>query len=83
MSDLGLRVLELVRIATQELGLPIARAVEIASSACTQDGARFVTRSGAEVRFAMQLIEQRLRERLVDAIEATPRLRRGRPRMAG
>jgi hypothetical protein len=80
ISDLGLRNLEMIRIATQELGVPIARAVEIASAAASSADARFIASSGAEIRFALDNIDRRLRERLLDAIEATPRLRRGRPR---
>lgn len=80
ISDLGIRILEIVRITSQELGIPTARAVDIAIQAATDAGARFVSESGAELRFPVDLIEQRLRERLVDAIEATPRVPRGRPR---
>ena len=80
ISDLGIRILEVVRITSQELGIPIPRAVEIAVAVSSTAGARFVTASGAELRFPLDVIDQRLRERLVDAIEATPRVPRGRPR---
>ena len=79
ISDLGIRILEYIRISSQELGIPVSRAVEIAVASTTA-GARFVSASGAELRFPTEQIEQRLRERLVDAIEATPRIPRGRPR---
>ena len=83
ISDLGLRVLEMVRIASRELGIPVARAVEMAGVAASQPDARFVSPSGLELRFAVDAIDRRLRERVMDAIEATPRLARGRPRTRG
>ena len=81
ISDLGIRVLEIVRIGSHERGIPVSRSVEIAVAATAASDARFVTESGAELRFAIETIDRRLRERLVDAIEATPRLARGRPSM--
>jgi len=79
ISDIGIRMLEIVRMCSHELGIPISRAVEIARATSKSD-ARFATSSGAELRFDIAAIDRRLRERLIDAIEATPRLARGRPR---
>jgi hypothetical protein len=72
--------LELIRIATQELGASIPRSVEIATAIATGSHESFRTPSGAELRFAIDAIDRRIRDRLMDAIEATPRLKRGRPR---
>ena len=83
ISDLGMRVLELVRIASSELGIPVPRSVEIAVAVATSDSARFVSSSGVELRFSIDAIDRRLRERLMDAIEATPQVRRGRPPKKG
>ena len=80
ISELGVRVLEIIRMSAQELGLPIARAVLIAVVATSTADARVTIESGAELRFDLDAIDRRLRERLIDAIEATPRLARGRPR---
>ena len=80
ISDLGIRTLEIVRVCSQELGIPVSRAVEIAVATTNAPAARFVTPSGVELHVPVDAIEQRLRERLVDAIEATPRVPRGRPR---
>lgn len=60
--------------------MPIPRAVEMAVAATKAAPARFVTPSGTEVRFPVDAIDQRVRERLVDAIEATPHVPRGRPK---
>lgn len=79
ISDIGMRVLEVVRILNHELGIPLQRAVVIATGIGAGGDARFVSPSGAEIRFSLESIDQRLRERLIDAIEATPRVRRGRP----
>ena len=75
-----MRVLELIRIANQELDIPIPRAAEIAAACVAHPGARFASAAGVELSFALESIDRRLRERLMDAIEATPRPRRGRPR---
>ena len=80
VSDLGIRTLEIVRIATQELGASIPRSVLIATSIAGGSDEIFRTPSGAELRFSIEAIDRRIRERLMDAIEATPRLKRGRPR---
>ena len=80
VSDLGIRVLELIRIANQELHIPVPRAAEIAVACASSAEGRFTSPSGVELRFELDGIDRRLRERLMDAIEATPRLRRGRPR---
>lgn len=78
ISGVAVRVLEIVRILNHELGIPLPRAVSIAIEVGRGDS-RFVSRSGAEIRFSLEAIDHRLRERLIDAIEATPRMRRGRP----
>jgi hypothetical protein len=83
ISDLGIRTLELIRIASHELGASIPRSVEIAREIVTNPDACFRTPSGAELRFSLDSIDRRLRDRLMDAIEATPRLKRGRPRRSG
>lgn len=80
ISDLGIRVLEMVRMCAHELGLTISRSVEIAVAATSGSDARFIIQSGGELRFDIDAIDRRLRERLMDAIEATPRRARGRPR---
>ena len=79
ISDLGVRVLEVLRVLNHDLGIPLPRAATIASGIVGGSDAKFVSPSGAEIRFSLEAIDRRLRERLIDAIEATPRMRRGRP----
>lgn len=80
ISDVGLRALEMIRVANQEFAIPIPRAVDIANACVVHPEARFVADAGVELVFAIDRIDRRLRGRLLDAIEATPRVRRGRPR---
>lgn len=82
VSDLGLMAVELTRILTQDLGLSVARAADLARTA-------LATRSGPDVRlspsigvtlvFHLSEIETRLRERVIEAVESVARIRRGRP----
>jgi hypothetical protein len=48
-------------------------------SSPTSGGMSFVTSSGLSLHFPVAEIERRLRERMLDALEATARRRRGRP----
>jgi hypothetical protein len=80
ISDLGIRTLELVRLLVQELHAPISSAVQIATSIAASHESSFRTPSGMEIRVDIDALDRRLRDRLMDAVEATPRLQRGRPR---
>jgi hypothetical protein len=81
ISIQGMLAIELVRLATRELGVPIARAVEIATLVLAADplGGPVRTSSGIEITFPIAELERRLRERLVEAVEAAPKPPRGRP----
>ena len=82
ISMQGILAIELVRLLSAELGTPLPRAVEIASATLSTDGDPGVIRtaSGLEIAFPLTEIARRLRERLVEAVEAAPSLPRGRPR---
>ena len=81
ISMLGVLAIELVRLTTQELGVPVARAVEITTLvlAAAPPGGTSRTSSGIQIVFPIAELERRLRERLVEAVEAAPKLPRGRP----
>jgi hypothetical protein len=83
VSDPGIRTLELVRLLVQELDVPIASAVQIATSIVASHESAFRTPSGMELRVDIDAIDRRMRDRLMDAVEATPRPRRGRPKKLG
>lgn len=82
ISETGLLAIELVRVLTWELGLPIRQAARIASLAvATRAGslARVELPSGVALLFPLAELEMLLRERIIDAVEAAGRVRRGRP----
>ena len=81
ISDEGLLRVEVVRIASLELGLSIARAIEVTRSLdLASPMHRYRVASGAEMSFPVREIADRLRARIIDAMEAAPRVPRGRPR---
>lgn len=84
ISVQGILAIELVRLATLDLGLPVARAVSMATELLSAEPPRRLIRtaSGIQIGFPVEEIERRLRERLVEAMEAAPSLPRGRPRLA-
>ena len=82
VTDDGLLAIELIRILNLELGVSMERAAGIAREAMKSSapvGMSFVTSSGLSLHFPVADIERRLRERMMDALEATARRRRGRP----
>ena len=82
VSEGGLLAIELARMLHIELGVSMERAAELAREAMnsrTPSGMSFATSSGLSLHFPVADIERRLRERMIDALEATARRRRGRP----
>lgn len=82
VSDEGLLAIELARILNLELGVSLERAAAIARdmvNSRTASEMGFATPSGLSLHFPVAEIEQRLRQRMMDALEATARVPRGRP----
>lgn len=83
ITDEGLLATEVCRILNLELGVSIERAAEIARDVMNSGGGGgetiFSTPSGLTLRFSVSDLVRRLRERMIDALEATARLPRGRP----
>lgn len=82
ISDSGLLAIEIVRLLNDDLAVSIARATEIAISALQARAAgqsTITTPSGAAVVLSLVDIEQRLRHRMVEAVETVAERRRGRP----
>lgn len=72
-------LLRVVRTLTDDLNVPARRAVEIAP-AILQDGTGQVTlQSGTTLRVDLDAITRQVRQRLLEAAESVPRIRRGRP----
>jgi hypothetical protein len=82
ISETGLLAIELVRVLSWELGLPVRQAARVAGlaiAARTDTTARVALPSGVVLLFPLVELETRLRERIIDAVEAAGRVRRGRP----
>ena len=82
VSATGLAAIEIVRMLSQELGIRQSSAAQIASSALAthdRDEAR-VAIGGVVIAIPLAEVEARLRTRLLEAVESTPRISRGRPR---
>jgi hypothetical protein len=82
VTEDGLLAIEIVRLLTVELGMAVRIATNIALDATSrQEGgwARAVVPSGIALLFPMADIQERLRRRLRDAVEAAVPIRRGRP----
>lgn len=82
INDLGLMAIELVRILSREAGMTVAEAARIARQALAGSRGRDISMTlatGVELRIHATTLEERLRERLADAIDAAPRVQRGRP----
>lgn len=82
VTEDGLLAIELVRLLTFELGLPVRAAARIAAQAAgsrTPGSMRVDLTSGITVEFQVAEIQARLRHRILDAVDATVPIRRGRP----
>ena len=84
VSDDAIVVIEAARILSSELGVPLSKAIALAVAASRQRGTSphgVVSTSGISIVLPFADIEARLRHRIVDAVEALGRIRRGRPRV--
>ncbi len=82
VTEEALLVIEIIRLLTIELGLPMRIAAKLAREATSRldDGwGRAVAPSGITLLFPVGRIQERLRRRLLDAVEAAVPIRRGRP----
>jgi hypothetical protein len=82
ISEVGLLAIEIVRLLSFELSVPMARATQLAATALrTRDGERstVTTPSGVVVVLPIADIERGLRNRVVEAVETAAEIRRGRP----
>jgi hypothetical protein len=81
ITDEGVLAIDLVRQLVG-FGVGAARAVSIAQAALKTRGGdelRYVDDSGIVLLFPSASTERRLRERMIDAVEAVASVRRGRP----
>ena len=81
ISDDGVLAIQLVRLLA-DLGVSVARAASMTREILatrTTDELRFADESGIVLLFPKAALEKRIRERLIDALDAVPRIARGRP----
>jgi len=85
VSDQGILAIELARLLVRDGGMPMARAVALVDRALSARAGNVVSvglASGTSIQFDLGLIERDLRQRIVNAMESVPRVRRGRPRLS-
>jgi hypothetical protein len=72
--------IRVIRVLSEELGVPLPRAVELAErlAASGLDTIELGDSAGA-LRIDFEAVERWIAERLADAVESAPRRRRGRP----
>lgn len=78
ITDDGLLAIAIIRILNQELEIPLARATRLVTDGALSNGV-VRTPSGIRVEVPVAILAQALRGQLLDALEAAPRVRRGRP----
>lgn len=80
ISDEGILAIEIVRLLNSELGIPLGRAVQLVRDGLSMDsGLAIRTPAGITITLPHPRLEQRIASGLRDAIEAAPRIARGRP----
>ena len=80
ITDSGLRAIAIVRALNHELAIPLARCAALVRDAATDGFGALQTSGGIRIELPVERIEEQLRSRLIDALEAVPRVARGRPR---
>ena len=86
ITDEGLVAIELTRLLALELGVPLGRSAELARRALeSRSGseARVSIGSGMTLVISFTAIEDRLRARVLEAVESIASVPRGRPRKDG
>lgn len=82
VSDKGLLALAVSRVLMADLGMSARRAVrttETLFNLRSGDAAQLRTAHGVLLEVNFTNLEKRLNSRIIDAVEAVPRIRRGRP----
>ena len=72
-------LLAVVRWLVDELGLPLRRAVEVAENACRDPDGSVSFPNGFRLSIDQEAVTREVRQRLLEAAESVPRIRRGRP----
>lgn len=76
ISESGLRAIAAIRTLNSELALPVHAAVQLVRE--SDSPGLYRTQSGVRVELPWAQLEARLQTRLIDALQAAPRVPRGR-----
>jgi hypothetical protein len=82
IADDGLLAIEIVRAFAFGLGVPLARASKLATSAVqarAEGNVNVTLESGVFITLRFEEIERRLQKRILETIESVARVPRGRP----
>lgn len=75
----GVVLLALIRSMIDDLGVPLRRAIEVAEKALRSVDGSVGFPSGSTFSIQQEMIVRDVRQRLLEAAESVPRIRRGRP----
>jgi hypothetical protein len=74
----GLQILSIATLLINDLGIPLAGAIEIAGELASSGG-QYTTPQGVTLQLNLEKVRGDLLERLENAVEIAPAPRRGRP----
>ena len=72
-------LLAVVRWMGDELGVPMQRAIEVAEAACRDPDGSVRFSNGFRFSIDQEAVIREVQQRLLEAAESVPRIRRGRP----
>jgi hypothetical protein len=72
-------LLTVIRLLTEELGFTLSRAVNVAIRACQSADGEVEFFGGARLSLDLETLWRDVTQRLLEAAESVPRIRRGRP----
>jgi hypothetical protein len=82
ITEHGLLAMAVAWRLNEKLGMPLGRAIALVNAA--SDGGNIAdplhAPGGIRIEVGVRELESRLRRQMVDALEAAPRIRRGRPK---
>ena len=74
-------LLTVIRSMIDELGVPVQRAIEVAEQATKDHDGSVSFPSGSRFSLDRDAVARHVTQRLLEAAESVPRIRRGRPRL--
>jgi hypothetical protein len=75
----GVVAVQLVRSLCMEIGFPVREAVRLATALLADDRATTSVANGIVISLDVDALSHHVQQRLLEAVESVPRVRRGRP----